>query len=179
MWWALEPEELFFPFKKQLNVLIMPQWISAWSYGGQWLCALEQEISDSSKDDDVCRDSYITGAEHFVCHSYKVTEGDMNTSRSQESCAAYCSSAGQIVPCSPRVVQYEVKGMFMFDVHNQHVWVCIFRLLLLSGLLKKKAHISLLEIHQLFTIQMYDKAYQAYKLQDFLKIQTTVRVTEQ
>lgn len=134
MWWALEPEELFFPFKKQLNVLIMPQWISAWSYGGQWLCALEQEISDSSKDDDVCRDSYITGAEHFVCHSYKVTEGDMNTSRSQESCAAYCSSAGQIVPCSPRVVQYEVKGMFMFDVHNQHVWVCIFRLLLLSGL---------------------------------------------
>lgn len=62
------------------------------------------------------------------------------------------------MPCSPSVVQYEVKGMFMFDVNNQHVWVCFFRPLLLSGLLKKK-HISL---YWRFTIQMYNEAYQAY-----------------
>lgn len=66
--------------KKQLNVFMMAQWIWACSHRGQWLCALEQEIIGSSKGDDVCSGGYITGAEHFVCHSCKVIEGDMNTS---------------------------------------------------------------------------------------------------
>lgn len=98
---------------------------------------MEQEISDSSKDDDVCRGSYITGAE-FVCHSYKVKEDDMNTSHSLKSHVQHTVVPQQIMASSPR--QASLYGSIY--VNEQHV--CHFRVLL-------KAYMSLLGI-QLFTI---------------------------
>lgn len=99
---------------------------------------MEQEISDSSNDDDVCRGSYITGVEHFVCHSYKVKEGDMNTSHNLKSHVQHTVVPQQITASSPR--QASLYGSIY--VNKQHV--CHFRVLL-------KAYMSLLEI-QLFTI---------------------------
>lgn len=104
------------------------------------LCALEQEISDTGKADDVCRGSYITGAEHFVCHSYKAKEGGMNTSHTLRSHVQNSSTdqrkrkesrqAGNQYSdlCCRRIyMQLKQKGMALINDNRLHVCLLLLR----------------------------------------------------